>query len=1676
MQLLRPSSSVCYKLKLPQVDTITSNTSINDVDKRLLTLNYRTGAATHLSRSNVFVHGGIIIPLNLSDITTKSIQEELMLYFAKQINSSSSSSTTTNTINNTNTNSTFGYSLDDPILSTNFDTLYDWISPNLFILDLITRKWSHFDTFYPKDSNALKRLFHSIVLHDDKLYLFGGLIVSPTNGYELIASNELWELDLTTRNWKLHDINPDLTRRYNHSMMVHVDSTDTPRLIIVGGKDNLDHNIVLIDIFNISTSVWESLDCYKSKGQRIMTNINGVPNGITKSNNVPVLIDKDIVCQNNPNETSLNGNPYTNTNVNTNTSNSNGGNNTGIDQNNKNVIASTLATLKNNDNSTQNDCSSDQNIVSDIPIIVYYNRNESNNNSICDQMPNEGEIPSPIVALSLLPNSQGLRMNSFQDKETLKIPLNLKNLSISSYKKGLILTGFYPTTNSSDFHCYLYDLSCAFWTKVAIDCPDSDINHHRFNELFVWKSHHRAIVLGTEIDDHYGPTVQRFDYLLSFRLAMMNVLKEVPRYILDHDKGEMVPLIPELDRESPILRRNKSSNTLSNNSPSNNITQFENYIKYITTPLELESTSSVFPPYALVLGKDSMEVFGQSISDFEFISSNGESTSVPMYLLRKRWGRYFDMLLARAYSQVYKKQNLQDKKKSSSQKNTINHSNITKKKSPASFNLNTRKTDSPSSHNSDGKLSPSSSIPNLLNSKYLTTDKNNSNLLNHQHATRLNNMTDIPIFRVPFQDSHQTNTHIKDTKAPKKNSTLNVIHSSKPDQRRSSSVLGSIAHLRNTAGIEFERRASHPIDFDSSLTSNVVDKINMFCTSHPSRRSSLRNLPNPQSSRRPSTMSQNTSSRASTISLVSSSSDRRGANVNSLTSRHNSTGNSSESSYNSVTYELVNVSIPSGSIPPMISLPPTPTGSVGSVSPSHLQIHNNNNNVSNLLNSIDHTRPPKTRQNSLEFYASPRHVLISSRRSSYESRLQSMKSAKSASFSETVNDQSIIEEGLFPSSRPSTFSPAVSSSPSTPSSFSVAASSHGSILSSKSFLSLNTDEFTSHNPILDQFDLDPLLIPRSLYMPWPTKTVKAFTEFFYTGKVNGQWDLAPTVLDLLIMSYLYEVPLLYDMITEVLYMLVGKKEETLKLTTKNMINGYMDMIQRFHNNEDIEGIESLLAANENYQDLLELKESLDNINNGFVDKHILEKYILNKHESRKISIVDSVLNGYSSVYQSDILSMSKRRRKTATGDSTDKEMPNIDVIYSGGPRDSQDSLGSLLYLRHKSVINPRRKKSSLSKELNFDILNSDNNTNIINKQEEYMAEQQDDLNDLSEKLKDFKIRGKSVSKEKNLDEQVLEPSLSSPCSSSSVSSDSENEGEDAYSIGSISSRKIRRELKLEEELDESIDPLLKLGNIETSNNPLKNSILNQRNLHGNRNGSITSTSSPLRLNNFDGPVQGDPKSKNSKVHGFDTIADKFEKVQDVTLENLVSTSEKSMISIVDYIIKLIYRTSVMVNDTRLMIRCMDCIEFSNILKKIKINMIKDYNKLSPVRKNTSIKVSSLSPVVSPLNMNHSLSKGIERQSSIHLLNTEEVSATLSQKVTSQNLLFEENNAEKDSKGTTTSITSGTNTTTTATTTTSSNHNRSMKDFPEDKRETSLPLPSMSLTGSLTFPFFGKKRS
>lgn len=74
------------------------------------------------------------------------------------------------------------------------------------------------------------------------------------------------------------------------------------------------------------------------------------------------------------------------------------------------------------------------------------------------------------------------------------------------------------------------------------------------------------------------------------------------------------------------------------------------------------------------------------------------------------------------------------------------------------------------------------------------------------------------------------------------------------------------------------------------------------------------------------------------------------------------------------------------------------------------------------------------------------------------------------------------------------------------------------------------------------FEMEPSLIPRKLYIPFCTSSLKAFAEYLYTGQVGNRWPLRPCALDCMLIGRYFRVPLLYDLTSEVLFGIIGRKE------------------------------------------------------------------------------------------------------------------------------------------------------------------------------------------------------------------------------------------------------------------------------------------------------------------------------------------------------------------------------------------------------------------------------------------------------------------------------------------------------------------------------------------------------
>lgn len=131
----------------------------------------------------------------------------------------------------------------------------------------------------------------------------------------------------------------------------------------------------------------------------------------------------------------------------------------------------------------------------------------------------------------------------------------------------------------------------------------------------------------------------------------------------------------------------------------------------------------------------------------------------------------------------------------------------------------------------------------------------------------------------------------------------------------------------------------------------------------------------------------------------------------------------------------------------------------------------------------------------------------------------------------------------------------------------------------------------------ENFKLEPSLIPRKLYIPFGTTSIKAFAEFFYTGQVGNKWTLRPSALDCLLMARYFKVPLLYDLICEILYGIIGRKEALVIKEGHRYKKKFMAIFQK---------IETPLSSSFKFP-LDEFEGFLDTIDDGFLDLALLRK-------------------------------------------------------------------------------------------------------------------------------------------------------------------------------------------------------------------------------------------------------------------------------------------------------------------------------------------------------------------------------------------------------------------------------------------------------------------------------------
>lgn len=138
-------------------------------------------------------------------------------------------------------------------------------------------------------------------------------------------------------------------------------------------------------------------------------------------------------------------------------------------------------------------------------------------------------------------------------------------------------------------------------------------------------------------------------------------------------------------------------------------------------------------------------------------------------------------------------------------------------------------------------------------------------------------------------------------------------------------------------------------------------------------------------------------------------------------------------------------------------------------------------------------------------------------------------------------------------------------------------------------------DFTTIDPTT--FRMEPSLIPRKLYIPFGTSTLKAFCEYLYTGQVANKWTLKPCALDCMVIARYYKVPLLYDLLCEVLYGIIGRKEALVVKEGNKLKKKYAEIFSKV--NAPLQS--SFKSPLDEYEGFM------DTVDDGYLDIALLRK-------------------------------------------------------------------------------------------------------------------------------------------------------------------------------------------------------------------------------------------------------------------------------------------------------------------------------------------------------------------------------------------------------------------------------------------------------------------------------------
>ena len=692
MSTLIPTASACYSLQLPPTEK----------DDRL-NLNVRTGSASTLYNSLIFVHGGLTIGLELLNYTIPELNE----IFYNRINISASK----------------------------YKTVEKYLSGELFYLSLIERNWSRV-VLENSEIRPKPRLLHQICAFNNCLYLFGGLALLQENDNDatLVPCNDLWEFDLELKKWTLLDdgSNYELDDavpcpRFNHKLTVvsslsFANRKDHFGLFIAGGKDKQSNDIYDNSIFDLVEKryvgsqpfrlVATTGDDAKDKATGLnefasspehFLNVDQTRNAI-----LSITEDSDI-----PNRTH-NKNPtnhHESIVVYGPTRHSGGSQNSLVSfkVGKREIKSGRVLRLHKNSR-----------VAKSKQLIVPYNL----------RYPTAGLFGQNIVLTGFLPDEYEISIFVYNRPTGKWSRLNIfcsheygshrfwGGFAWQSHHKVILIGNSMTsrTTSSVRFFSIMLTVSLPI-TNILVS-----------SELSKDRSSNRRSSFVSHGEQRHHRSKSQNENLLKGELSLESTTED----LTDSSSDKAAESVLDVPIPLSNLRRQSFSSFGSDKSPT--AVSFSDYVHYAAPKTTYTTIRSVFPPEAITLGRNAFNRIGDLISDIELVSCNGDRIPVSSAVLMERWGQHFILLLAKGYI------NAVDKFETDQALGLDENQRLRSKSSNS---------DSSSSDIPKLKFSLSESLLSSSSDEHEKKEKPGLSSVHKSHK-------DVPQFRLPFQDSSES--------------------------------------------------------------------------------------------------------------------------------------------------------------------------------------------------------------------------------------------------------------------------------------------------------------------------------------------------------------------------------------------------------------------------------------------------------------------------------------------------------------------------------------------------------------------------------------------------------------------------------------------------------------------------------------------------------------------------------------------------------------------------------------------------------------------------------------------------------------------------------------------------------------------------------------------------------